>query len=214
MVNNKKISFKQRIDYLIFGTIINWAYPKYFRPKYGYISYYRLFFHYFIPQKILRINAAARWPVHFTSKIESSEKITKGILCDPGDNNGIYIQAKNGIVFGNNVGIGSGAAIISANHTKGQHHTTHDAARPIVIGNNVFIYANAVVLPGVHIGDNVIIGAGSVVTKDIPSNSIAVGNPCKVIKENLVYSEDFTTFIFNKEIPEKFRDFIDRSRRV
>lgn len=49
------------------------------------------------------------------------------------------------------------------------------------IGNNVFIGANTTVLPGVNIGDNVIIGAGSVVAKDIPSNSLACGNPCKVI---------------------------------
>lgn len=55
-------------------------------------------------------------------------------------------------------------------------------ARPIKVGNNVWIGGNVVVLPGVTIGDNVVIGAGSVVNKDIPSNSVAVGNPCKVIK--------------------------------
>ena len=53
----------------------------------------------------------------------------------------------------------------------------------IKIGNNVWIGGNVVVLPGVTIGDNVTIGAGSVVNKDIESNSIAVGNPCKVIKK-------------------------------
>ena len=51
------------------------------------------------------------------------------------------------------------------------------------MGNNVWIGGNVVVLPGVTIGDNVVIGAGSVINKDIPSNSVAVGNPCKVIKE-------------------------------
>ena len=51
------------------------------------------------------------------------------------------------------------------------------------IGSNVFIGAESVVLPGVTIGDNVVIGAGSVVTKDIPSNVVAVGNPCKVMRE-------------------------------
>ena len=56
-------------------------------------------------------------------------------------------------------------------------------AKPIEVGNNVWIGGNVVVLPGVTIGDNVVIGAGSIVTKDIPSNSVAVGNPCKVIKE-------------------------------
>jgi acetyltransferase-like isoleucine patch superfamily enzyme len=52
----------------------------------------------------------------------------------------------------------------------------------IVIGNNVYIGMKCCVLPGVTIGDNVIIGAGSVVSKDIPSNSIAAGNPCRVIR--------------------------------
>lgn len=56
-------------------------------------------------------------------------------------------------------------------------------AKPIKIGNNVWIGGNVIVLLGVTIGDNVTIGAGSIVNKDIPSNSIAVGNPCKVIKE-------------------------------
>lgn len=50
------------------------------------------------------------------------------------------------------------------------------------IGNNVWIGAGAVILPGVTIGDNTVIGAGSVVTKDIPSDSVAVGNPCRVLR--------------------------------
>ncbi|WP_154181097.1 sugar O-acetyltransferase [Vibrio furnissii] len=54
---------------------------------------------------------------------------------------------------------------------------------PIHIGRNVWIGANSVVLPGVTIGENSVIGAGSVVTKDIPSNVVAVGNPCRVVRE-------------------------------
>ncbi len=53
---------------------------------------------------------------------------------------------------------------------------------PITIGNKVWIGANVTVLPGVTIGNNTIIGAGSVVNKDIPDNVIAAGNPCKVIR--------------------------------
>lgn len=53
---------------------------------------------------------------------------------------------------------------------------------PITVGNNVWIGGHVCVMPGVSIGDNSIIGAGSVVTKDIPSNVIAAGNPCKVIR--------------------------------
>ncbi|WP_301419792.1 sugar O-acetyltransferase [Mammaliicoccus lentus] len=55
---------------------------------------------------------------------------------------------------------------------------------PVTIGDNVWIGGSVVIMPGVEIGDNVVIGAGSVVTKDIPSNKIAYGNPCQVIKDN------------------------------
>lgn len=56
---------------------------------------------------------------------------------------------------------------------------------PVTIGNNVWIGGGVIIMPGVTIGDNVVIGAGSVVTKDIPSDTIAYGNPCKVRRENL-----------------------------
>ena len=62
---------------------------------------------------------------------------------------------------------------------RNQGHKEND----IIIGNDVWIGGNVCVMPGVTIGDNTIIGAGSVVTKDIPSNVVAVGNPCKIIKE-------------------------------
>ncbi|CEO35468.1 bacterial transferase [[Clostridium] sordellii] len=56
---------------------------------------------------------------------------------------------------------------------------------PVHIGNNVWIGGGAIIMPGVTIGDNVVIGSGSVVTKDIPSNKIAYGNPCRVIRDNI-----------------------------
>lgn len=55
---------------------------------------------------------------------------------------------------------------------------------PVVIGKNVWIGGGVIILPGVTIGDNVVIGAGSVVTKDIPSDKIAFGNPCRIIRDN------------------------------
>ncbi|WP_294146291.1 sugar O-acetyltransferase [uncultured Clostridium sp.] len=55
---------------------------------------------------------------------------------------------------------------------------------PVTIGNNVWIGGGAIIMPGVTIGDNVVIGAGSVVTRDVPSNKIACGNPCRVIRDN------------------------------
>ncbi len=54
---------------------------------------------------------------------------------------------------------------------------------PIHIGKNCWLGAGVIIVPGITIGDNVVIGAGSVVTKDIPSNVVAVGNPCKVLRE-------------------------------
>ena len=62
---------------------------------------------------------------------------------------------------------------------------------PIHIGKNCWIGAGAVILPGVTIGDNTVIGAGSVVTKDIPSNVVAVGNPCKVLREISDYDKEY-----------------------
>lgn len=60
---------------------------------------------------------------------------------------------------------------------------------PIIVGNNVYIGVNTIILPGVRIGDNVIIGAGSIVTKDIPSNSVFAGNPARFICDLQAYAE-------------------------
>lgn len=62
---------------------------------------------------------------------------------------------------------------------------------PVTIGNNVWIGAGSVILPGVTIGDNTVIGAGSVVTKDIPANVVAVGNPCRVMREIGAHDREF-----------------------
>jgi maltose O-acetyltransferase len=58
-----------------------------------------------------------------------------------------------------------------------------EAARPITIGDNVWVGGGVIVCPGVTIGDNSVIGAGSVVTRDIPANVVAVGNPARVLRE-------------------------------
>ena len=145
---------------------------------------YVLFF--FFPQKILRINGSVPWPVHFTSRILYPENITVGNQCAPGMTGSCYIQARNGIKLGNNVRIGPGVGLISANHSF-DDYDLHLKTGPIVIGNNVWIGMNAVILPGVTIGDNVVVGAGSVVNMDIPSDTIAAGNPCRLIRKKDPY---------------------------
>ena len=64
-----------------------------------------------------------------------------------------------------------------------------EISKPITVGDNVFIGINTVILPGVNIGSNVVIGACSVVAKDIPDNSLVVGNPARVIKTADKYLE-------------------------
>jgi acetyltransferase-like isoleucine patch superfamily enzyme len=68
-------------------------------------------------------------------------------------------------------------------------HPELDIVKPIVIGNNVYIGYGSVILPGVTIGDNVVIGAHAIVSRDIPSNSVAVGIPARVIKDLGEYKE-------------------------
>lgn len=89
------------------------------------------------------------------------------------------------VTFGDNVFIAPNCGFYTAGHPLdvASRNKGLEYAYPITVGNNVWIGANVVVLPGVTIGDNSVIGAGSVVVKDIPANVVAVGNPCKVIKE-------------------------------
>jgi acetyltransferase-like isoleucine patch superfamily enzyme len=73
---------------------------------------------------------------------------------------------------------------------------------PITIGNNVFIGWGSIILPGVNVGSNVVIGAGSIVTKDIPDNSVAAGNPAKVLKDIESYKANY--YKIYKKYPERF----------
>lgn len=92
----------------------------------------------------------------------------------------------NKVIFGDNVLLAPNVQIYTAAHPTDpvERLSGREFSKPVFIGNNVWIGGGAIICPGVRIGDNVTIGAGSVVTKDIPDNTVAVGNPCKVIKKN------------------------------
>lgn len=88
------------------------------------------------------------------------------------------------VKFGNNVFVAPGCGFYTAGHPLNveQRNKGLEYAYPITVGNNVWFGGGVQVLPGVTIGNNVVIGAGSVVTKDIPGNVIAVGNPCRILR--------------------------------
>lgn len=102
-----------------------------------------------------------------------------------GANYGLTILDVGKVTIGDNVLIAPNVSIYTAGHPvhPASRNSGYEYGIPITIGNNVWIGGSAVILPGVTIGDNVVIGAGSVVTKDIPDNMIAAGNPCKIIRE-------------------------------
>ncbi|MEP6662093.1 MAG: acyltransferase [Verrucomicrobiota bacterium] len=98
---------------------------------------------------------------------------------------GAVLCAAKQITVGEGTIIGSGALIIDNDfHTPsgewGWSKSSPEQARPILIGRGVFIGARAIILKGVTIGDRAVVGAGAVVTRDVPSNRIAVGNPARV----------------------------------
>lgn len=89
------------------------------------------------------------------------------------------------VTIGDNAQIAPNVSIYTAGHPvhPDSRNSGYEYGIDISIGDNVWIGGSTCILPGVHIGNNVVIGAGSVVTKDIPDNMIAVGNPCRVIRE-------------------------------
>ena len=95
--------------------------------------------------------------------------------------------------IGDNAQIAPNVGIYTAGHPihPDSRNSGYEYGIDITIGNNVWIGANSVILPGVTIGDNAVIGAGSVVSKDIPSDVIAVGNPCRVIRKITEEDRDF-----------------------
>ncbi len=115
------------------------------------------------------------------------------------------------VILGDNCMLAPNVSIYTAGHT------LHPEARkygyeygvPVTIGDDVWIGGNTVICPGVHIGSNVVIGAGSVVTKDIPDWSLAAGNPCKVIRK--ITREDKRFYFRHREIDSDIAAILDNS---
>lgn len=107
------------------------------------------------------------------------------------------------VKIGDNCQMAPNVAIYTAGHPVHpvSRNTFYEYGKEVIIGDNVWIGGNTVICPGVHIGDNVVIGAGSVVTKDIPAWSIAVGNPCRVLRK--ITEEDQRKLFGQEEIDDE-----------
>lgn len=116
------------------------------------------------------------------------------------------------ITIGDNVFLGPNVTLCTAGHPI--HHkarnTRYEYGIPVTVGNNVWLGAGVIVVPGVTIGDNTVIGAGSVVTKDIPSGVVAVGNPCRVLRE--IKDEEINYFYKDRLFDEEAMKAIDKVR--
>lgn len=100
-------------------------------------------------------------------------------------NTGLTILDENYVAFGDNVFLGPHVSIYTAGHPidKDIRNLELEYARPVTVGNDVWIGGNVVINPGVTIGSDVVIASGAVVVKDIPDHVVAGGNPCRVIRE-------------------------------
>ncbi|MCM1364766.1 MAG: sugar O-acetyltransferase [Faecalibacterium sp.] len=120
-----------------------------------------------------------------------------GAHCHFGDwvyaNFGLTMVDDTHIYVGDNTMFGPNVTVATAGHPiiPDLREEGYQYNMPVHIGKNCWIGAGALILPGVTIGDNTVIGAGSVVTKDIPSNVVAVGNPCRVMREINEHDEEF-----------------------
>lgn len=139
----------------------------------------------FIVQRIFFINSLTKIQVNYTSRVTAFKNITlhkdKTTLLSFAVSGGVYIQGINGVVLGKNFLFAPGVKIISANHD--MESGGHIKIPPVTIGDDVWVGTNAVILPGITIGDNCVIAAGSIVTKSFSDNCIIAGNPAKLIRK-------------------------------
>lgn len=136
-----------------------------------------------IAQKIFRLNSHVGWMVHYTSTVTGDVKIGKDVWISFAVSGGCYIQGYNGIEIGDATIFAPGVKIVSANHDR-QDLSKMVRTDPIVIGKRCWVGANAVILPGVCLGDDVVVAAGSVVTGSFPSGSIIAGVPARLMRSS------------------------------
>lgn len=117
------------------------------------------------------------------------------------------------VVIGDNCQMAPNVAIYTAGHPvhPAIRNTAYEYGIEVTIGDNVWIGGNTVICPGVHIGNNVVIGAGSVVTKDIPDWAIAAGNPCRVIRN--ITEEDQKYYFRDRVFDEEAWEDVQRRLR-
>lgn len=114
------------------------------------------------------------------------------------------------VIIGDNCQMAPNVAIYTAGHPvhPDTRNTAYEYGIEVTIGDNVWIGGNTVICPGVHIGSNTVIGAGSVVTKDIPDWVIAAGNPCRVIRE--ITDADRKFYFRNREFDDEAWEDVQR----
>lgn len=159
--------------------IRDWRDRGYFSPDVRRQRFVNYFF-----KAVFRMNADCPWSVHYTSRVVSPDRIRIGKDVERSfmQSGSCYIQGGNGIEIGEGTVFGPGVKIVSANHDpKDLDRWLPDP--PIHIGRNCWIGANAIILPGVELGDGVTVGAGAVVTRSFPAGAIAVGNPARALPE-------------------------------
>lgn len=133
---------------------------------------------------MFRVNADCPWSVHFTSCVVAPERIEIGVGVERSFmfSGGCYVQGGNGIQIGDGTVFGPGVKIVSANHDR-QYLDRWVTDRPIRIGRRCWIGANAVILPGVELADDVTVGAGAVVTRSFPEHAIVGGSPARILRQ-------------------------------